>query len=67
MSWGIVFRASQYFKSSLWIVPFLGAMVGLVFAEVGLRLDAGGVLPLHTYSPRRRRRSSRPQLVRLPR
>jgi len=51
MSWGIAFRVGQYVKSSLWIVPFVGAMVGLVLAELGLRLDAGGVLPFYRYSP----------------
>ena len=51
MRWGVLFRANQYVKSSLWIVPFIGAAVGLVLAEVGLRLDAGGVLPLYSYSP----------------
>ncbi len=51
MSWGVLFRANQYLKSSLWIVPFIGALAGLVLGEVGLRLDAAGVLPMHTYSP----------------
>jgi uncharacterized membrane protein len=51
MSWGIVFRAGKWFKGSLWIVPFVGALAGLVLAEVGLRLDAAGVVPAHTYSP----------------
>jgi uncharacterized membrane protein len=50
MSWGIAFRANQYFKSSLWIVPFIGAIVGLVLAQVGLQLDAAGVLPEYRYS-----------------
>ena len=51
MSWGIAFRVRQYVTGSLWIVPFIGALAGLVLAEVGLRLDAGGVLPLYRYSP----------------
>ncbi|HYO43843.1 MAG TPA: DUF2254 domain-containing protein [Candidatus Limnocylindrales bacterium] len=51
MNWGIGFRASQYVKASLWILPFLGAIIGLLFAEIGLQLDGAGVLAAHVYSP----------------
>ena len=50
MTWGIAFRAGQYVKSSLWIVPLLGGVVGLIVAEIGLWLDAEGVLPMWQYS-----------------
>lgn len=51
MSWGVVFRGREYLKGSLWIVPVVGAIVGLLLAELGLWLDAAGVLPAYTYSP----------------
>ena len=51
MNWGIGFRASQYVKASLWILPFVGAFIGLLLAEIGLRLDRAGVLAAHAYSP----------------
>jgi uncharacterized membrane protein len=39
MSWGIVFRARQRLKGSLWIVPFLGAALGPVLGQLTLWLD----------------------------
>ena len=51
MSWGVVFRGREYLKGSLWIAPVVGAVVGLLLAEVGLQLDAAGVLPAYRYSP----------------
>ena len=51
MSWGVVFRGREYLKGSLWIVPVAGAVAGLLLAELGLRLDAAGVLPAYNYSP----------------
>lgn len=52
MSWGIVFRLRQYVKSSLWLIPFMGGLLGLVVAELGLWLDAAGVMPATgQYSP----------------
>lgn len=50
MSWGVVFRAREYLKGSLWIIPIVGAIVGLLMAEMGLQLDAAGVLPAYQYS-----------------
>jgi uncharacterized membrane protein len=51
VSWGVAFRVRQYVKSSLWLVPFIGGIAGLLLAEVGLWLDAQGVLPSWQYSP----------------
>jgi uncharacterized membrane protein len=39
MSWGIVFRARQQLGGSLWLVPFLGAALGPVLAQLTLWLD----------------------------
>jgi uncharacterized membrane protein len=39
MSWGIVFRARQQLGGSLWLVPFLGAVLGPVLAQLTLWLD----------------------------
>ncbi|MFO7533958.1 MAG: hypothetical protein R6W93_15995, partial [Candidatus Limnocylindrales bacterium] len=52
MSWGIAFRVRQYIKSSLWLVPLVGGLIGLVLAELGLLLDAGGdIVAGWQYSP----------------
>jgi uncharacterized membrane protein len=52
VSWGIAFRLRQYLRSSLWLVPLLGGLIGLVLAELGLRLEAqGGVSAGWRYSP----------------
>ncbi|HEX5827939.1 MAG TPA: DUF2254 domain-containing protein [Candidatus Limnocylindrales bacterium] len=51
MTWGVAFRIGQVLKSSLWIVPFAGGVLGLVVAALGLWLDAVGVLPAWEYSP----------------
>jgi uncharacterized membrane protein len=39
MSWGIVFRTRQRLKGSLWVVPFLGAVLGPVLGQLTLWLD----------------------------
>ena len=51
MRWGLLFRAQQYLKNSLWVVPFLGGVVGVLLAQVGLWLDTLGFLSAWTYSP----------------
>jgi uncharacterized membrane protein len=45
MSWGILFRLRQYIKGSLWLVPFVGGLIGLALAEVGAQLEARGATP----------------------
>lgn len=52
MSWGIAFRLRQYVKSSLWLAPLVGALLGFFLAEMGQMLDAREDLPAAwRYSP----------------
>jgi uncharacterized membrane protein len=51
MSWGLGFRIRQYVKGSLWLLPLLAGMGGLIFAEVIDWLDARGDLAVLQYSP----------------
>lgn len=52
MSWGIVFRVRQYVKSSLWLAPLAGGLVGFVLADLGQMLESRGTLPAAWhYSP----------------
>ena len=51
MRWGLLFRAQQYLKNSLWVIPFLGGVVGVILAQVGLWLDTLGFLSAWEYSP----------------
>ncbi|MFG2872592.1 DUF2254 domain-containing protein [Streptomyces sp. NPDC048338] len=39
-SWAARFRLRQYAKSSLWIVPMLGLLLGVVLAELALAADS---------------------------
>jgi len=39
MSWGIVFRVRQQLGGSLWLVPFLGAVLGPVLGQLTIWLD----------------------------
>jgi uncharacterized membrane protein len=45
VTWGIGFRIRQYVKGSLWLLPLAGGVVGLLLAEVSLRLDANLAVP----------------------
>ena len=49
--WGFIFRSQQYLKNSLWVVPFLGGVVGVILAQVGLWLDTLGFLSAWNHSP----------------
>ena len=51
MSWGLRFRIRQYVKSSLWLMPLLAGIGGLILAEVTYWLDARGDLAVLQYSP----------------
>ena len=52
MTWGIVFRLRQYIKSSLWLAPLAGGLIGLALAEAGAQLEARQPLPTAWhYSP----------------
>ncbi|MFI1396373.1 DUF2254 domain-containing protein [Streptomyces sp. NPDC020681] len=39
MSWASVFRLRQYAKSSLWIVPLFGLVLGVILAECAIAAD----------------------------
>lgn len=39
MSWSSAFRLRQYTKGSLWIVPLLGMVLGVVLAELAIAAD----------------------------
>ncbi|HEV7495924.1 DUF2254 domain-containing protein [Baekduia sp.] len=45
MTWGIAFRARQYLKGSLWVVPLLGALAGPLLAQLDLRIEQHITLP----------------------
>ena len=52
VTWGIVFRLRQYIKSSLWLAPLAGGLLGLALAEAGALLEARQPLPTAWhYSP----------------
>jgi uncharacterized membrane protein len=51
MAWSVGFRVRQYVKNSLWLVPLIGGITGLLLAELANRLDAESDLALLTYSP----------------
>jgi len=51
MSWEIGFRVRQYVKSSLWLLPLIAGLGGLVLAEVAYWLDGTSDLPVLQYSP----------------
>jgi uncharacterized membrane protein len=43
--WALAFRVRQYLKGSLWVVPFLGALLGPVVAQGVRRLDDVWTVP----------------------
>jgi uncharacterized membrane protein len=45
MSWGIAFRVRQQLKGSLWVIPFLAAVLGPVLAQLTVLLDRSIQLP----------------------
>jgi uncharacterized membrane protein len=45
MTWGFAIRARQRLSGSLWIVPFIGAVLGPVLGELTLWLDRTVQLP----------------------
>jgi uncharacterized membrane protein len=51
MSWGLRFRIRQYVKSSLWLMPLIAGLVGLILAELIYWLDARSDLAVLQYSP----------------
>jgi uncharacterized membrane protein len=52
MTWAARFRIREYLRESLWVVPFLGAVAGLLGALVVVSIDQHvKVLPQWAYSP----------------
>jgi uncharacterized membrane protein len=51
MSWAVRFRVRQYVKNSLWLMPSIAALVGLVLAELLNWVDSLGDLAILQYSP----------------
>ncbi|MCU7730949.1 DUF2254 domain-containing protein [Actinoplanes sp. KI2] len=45
MSWALIFRIRQYLKGSLWVLPALGGVAGVVLAGLDERLEHGIHLP----------------------
>ena len=51
MSWSVRFRIRQYIKSSLWLMPLIAGLGGLVLAELIYWLDTRSDLAVLQYSP----------------
>jgi uncharacterized membrane protein len=51
MSWAVRFRIRQYVKNSLWLMPLLAGVGGLILAELLDRIDASSDLALLQFSP----------------
>uniref|UniRef100_A0AAU2JZW8 DUF2254 domain-containing protein n=1 Tax=Streptomyces sp. NBC_00049 TaxID=2903617 RepID=A0AAU2JZW8_9ACTN len=46
MSWAARFRLWQYAKASLWIIPLIGLLLGVVLAEWAAGVEGAGWLPV---------------------
>jgi uncharacterized membrane protein len=52
MTWGTRFRIRQYLKGSIWVIPFIGGVLGAVVGLIEPRLDEAVSLPqAWQYSP----------------
>ena len=51
MSWSVRFRIRQYIKNSLWLLPLIAGLGGLVLAELIYWLDTRSDLAVLQYSP----------------
>ncbi|MFJ6635040.1 DUF2254 domain-containing protein [Streptomyces sp. NPDC091376] len=52
MSWATAFRLRQYAKASLWIIPLIGLVLGVLLADAAVWLDGMVQVPEHwRYSP----------------
>jgi uncharacterized membrane protein len=50
--WGIAFRARQFAKGSLWLLPLIGAVLGVVLGSIAIDLDKSAHLSqIWEYSP----------------
>jgi uncharacterized membrane protein len=51
MSWRTRFRTRQYVKASLWLLPLIASLGGIVLAELAYWLEGSGYIPFLQYSP----------------
>lgn len=51
MSWGVRFRVRQYVKNSLWLIPLVAGVSGLILAELLAWVDARSDLAVLQYAP----------------
>ncbi len=51
MSWRARFRMRQYVKGSLWLLPLLAGLGGVVLAELAYWLEGSNDIPFLQYSP----------------
>ena len=49
--WGIAFRARQFAKGSLWLLPLIGAVFGAVLGSVTVDLQHGQLASIWDYTP----------------
>ena len=51
MNWRFRFRVRQYVKNSLWLVPLVAGLGGLVLAELAYWIEGTSDVPFLQYSP----------------
>jgi uncharacterized membrane protein len=49
--WGIAFRARQFAKGSLWLLPLVGALFGAVLGSLTVSLESHQLAQIWDYSP----------------
>ena len=50
--WGLAFRARQFAKGSLWLLPLIGALLGVVLGSISILVDERvGLSQIWEYSP----------------
>ena len=47
MTWSSRFRARQYLRGSIWVVPLLGAVLGVLLGSLGIILDEHVSVPAY--------------------
>jgi uncharacterized membrane protein len=51
MSWGLRFRIRQYVKNSLWLMPLIAGVIGLILSELLSWVDAQSPVAVLQYAP----------------
>ena len=49
--WGIAFRARQFAKGSLWLLPLIGAVLGAVLGSIAVDVQSGKLAGIWDYAP----------------